>query len=142
MLCYYISLFFLWLCFSKVNGFYGARGAAGAIPYLYTQVARQFHQQLCAFQQKKRIQLFEYYRSKWTFHVKGLWYYVDRDPLPSLTLIGSSNFGKYWNRISSLLKLNINFLLIVWINSTPERKSLHLCLEQCFSPCIIQSFSG
>lgn len=77
----------------EVNGFYGARGAAGAIPYLYTQVARQFHQQLCAFQQKKRIQLFEYYRSKWTFHVKGLWYYVDRDPLPSLTLIGSSNFG-------------------------------------------------
>lgn len=77
----------------EVNGFYGARGAAGAIPYLYTQVARQFHQQVCAFQQEKRIQLFEYYRSKWTFHVKGLWYYVARDPLPTLTLIGSSNFG-------------------------------------------------
>ncbi|XP_014777063.1 CDP-diacylglycerol--glycerol-3-phosphate 3-phosphatidyltransferase, mitochondrial isoform X1 [Octopus bimaculoides] len=77
----------------EVNGFYGASGAAGAIPYLYIQVARQFHQKLCAFEQQKRIQLYEYYRNKWTFHVKGLWYYISKDQLPSLTLIGSSNFG-------------------------------------------------
>lgn len=78
-----------------MNGFYGASGAAGAIPYLYIQVARQFHQKLCAFEQQKRIQLYEYYRNKWTFHVKGLWYYISKDQLPSLTLIGSSNFGEF-----------------------------------------------
>ena len=35
----------------------------------------------------------EYVRDKWTFHAKGLWYYLPNEPLPSLTLIGSPNFG-------------------------------------------------
>ena len=35
----------------------------------------------------------EYVRAKWTFHVKGLWFYPPKEPLPSLTLIGSPNFG-------------------------------------------------
>ncbi|GAB1598081.1 CDP-diacylglycerol--glycerol-3-phosphate 3-phosphatidyltransferase, mitochondrial-like isoform X2 [Argonauta hians] len=87
------SRFKILMASPEANGFYGASGAAGAIPYLYIQVARQFHQKLCAYKQQKRVQLYEYYRNKWTFHVKGLWYYISKDHLPSLTLIGSSNFG-------------------------------------------------
>ena len=35
----------------------------------------------------------EYVHHKWALHVKGLWYYSPNEPLPSLTLIGSPNFG-------------------------------------------------
>ena len=35
----------------------------------------------------------EYVHHKWALHVKGLWYYSPNGPLPSLTLIGSPNFG-------------------------------------------------
>ena len=44
-------------------------------------------------QQTENISVQEYVRDKWTFHVKGLWYYPPNEPLPSLTLIGSPNFG-------------------------------------------------
>jgi CDP-diacylglycerol--glycerol-3-phosphate 3-phosphatidyltransferase len=29
----------------------------------------------------------------WTFHAKGIWYYLPGEKLPSATLIGSPNFG-------------------------------------------------
>jgi phosphatidylserine/phosphatidylglycerophosphate/cardiolipin synthase-like enzyme len=29
----------------------------------------------------------------WTFHAKGIWYYLPGETLPSATLIGSPNFG-------------------------------------------------
>ncbi|KAK7475409.1 hypothetical protein BaRGS_00033359 [Batillaria attramentaria] len=77
----------------EVNGFYGARGIAGYIPAAYIHIARQFFDQVQHYKQGQRIQLFEYYRNKWTFHVKGLWYYLPRQSTPSLTLIGSPNFG-------------------------------------------------
>lgn len=41
----------------------------------------------------ERISVHEYVRDKWTFHVKGLWYYPANKHLPNLTLIGSPNFG-------------------------------------------------
>lgn len=36
----------------------------------------------------------EYERPGWTYHAKGLWYYLPGSHLPDLTLIGSSNFGE------------------------------------------------
>lgn len=35
----------------------------------------------------------EYQRKGWTFHAKGIWHYLPGQVLPSLTLIGSPNFG-------------------------------------------------
>lgn len=38
--------------------------------------------------------LHEYLRKDWTYHAKGLWYYASGSKYPSLTLIGSPNFGE------------------------------------------------
>uniref|UniRef100_UPI0037E8D74F CDP-diacylglycerol--glycerol-3-phosphate 3-phosphatidyltransferase, mitochondrial n=1 Tax=Semicossyphus pulcher TaxID=241346 RepID=UPI0037E8D74F len=77
----------------EVNGFFGAKGVAGAIPAAYIHIARQFYNQVCRLGQQERIHLHEYHRSQWTFHAKGLWYYLQGQDRPCLTLIGSPNFG-------------------------------------------------
>ncbi|KAM3591840.1 uncharacterized protein V6R79_008165 [Siganus canaliculatus] len=77
----------------EVNGFFGAKGVAGAIPEAYIHIARQFYNQVTQLDQQERIHLHEYHRSQWTFHAKGLWYYLQGQDRPCLTLIGSPNFG-------------------------------------------------
>ncbi|XP_030840085.1 CDP-diacylglycerol--glycerol-3-phosphate 3-phosphatidyltransferase, mitochondrial [Strongylocentrotus purpuratus] len=77
----------------QVNGFYGSRGISGYIPHSYTFIAREFFRAIHQGRQQRRITLYEFYRVAWTFHVKGLWYYLPEESLPSLTLIGSPNFG-------------------------------------------------
>ncbi|XP_047465640.1 CDP-diacylglycerol--glycerol-3-phosphate 3-phosphatidyltransferase, mitochondrial isoform X2 [Mugil cephalus] len=77
----------------EVNGFFGAKGVAGAIPAAYIHIARQFYNQVCRLGQQERVHLHEYHRSEWTFHAKGLWYYLQGQDRPCLTLIGSPNFG-------------------------------------------------
>ncbi|XP_060109176.1 CDP-diacylglycerol--glycerol-3-phosphate 3-phosphatidyltransferase, mitochondrial isoform X1 [Heteronotia binoei] len=77
----------------EVNGFFGAKGVAGAIPAAYVHIERQFFSEVCCLGQQERIRLQEYSRSGWTFHAKGLWLYLAGSNLPCLTLIGSPNFG-------------------------------------------------
>ncbi|XP_028286918.1 CDP-diacylglycerol--glycerol-3-phosphate 3-phosphatidyltransferase, mitochondrial [Parambassis ranga] len=77
----------------EVNGFFGAKGVAGAIPAAYIHIARQFYNQVCQLGQQERVHLHEYHRPWWTFHAKGLWYYLQGQDRPCLTLIGSPNFG-------------------------------------------------
>ncbi|XP_030256313.1 CDP-diacylglycerol--glycerol-3-phosphate 3-phosphatidyltransferase, mitochondrial isoform X1 [Sparus aurata] len=77
----------------EVNGFFGAKGVAGAIPAAYIHIARQFYNKVCRLGQQERVHLHEYHRSQWTFHAKGLWYYLQGQDRPCLTLIGSPNFG-------------------------------------------------
>ncbi|KAG8507477.1 CDP-diacylglycerol--glycerol-3-phosphate 3-phosphatidyltransferase, mitochondrial, partial [Galemys pyrenaicus] len=77
----------------EVNGFFGARGVAGAIPAAYMHIERQFYSEVCGLGQQERVQLQEYWRRGWTFHAKGLWLYLAGSSLPCLTLIGSPNFG-------------------------------------------------
>ncbi|KAH0629392.1 hypothetical protein JD844_011443 [Phrynosoma platyrhinos] len=77
----------------EVNGFFGAKGVAGAIPAAYVYIERQFFSEVCSLGQQERVQLQEYSRSGWTFHAKGLWLYLAGSSLPCLTLIGSPNFG-------------------------------------------------
>ncbi|XP_075436132.1 CDP-diacylglycerol--glycerol-3-phosphate 3-phosphatidyltransferase, mitochondrial isoform X2 [Ascaphus truei] len=77
----------------EVNGFFGARGIAGAIPAAYVYIERQFYRKVCKLGQQHRIKLKEYCRDHWTFHAKGLWLYPAGTNLPCLTLIGSPNFG-------------------------------------------------
>lgn len=55
----------------EVNGFFGAKGVAGAIPAAYVYIERQFFSEVCSLGQQERIQLQEYFRSGWTFHAKG-----------------------------------------------------------------------
>nr|XP_055169720.1 CDP-diacylglycerol--glycerol-3-phosphate 3-phosphatidyltransferase, mitochondrial [Nyctereutes procyonoides] len=77
----------------EVNGFFGAKGVAGAIPAAYVHIERQFYREVCSLGQQERVQLQEYWRRGWTFHAKGLWLYLAGSSLPCLTLIGSPNFG-------------------------------------------------
>lgn len=44
--------------------------------------------------QDHRISLFEFEKFGWSYHAKGLWYYLPDSKLPNLTLIGSSNYGE------------------------------------------------
>ena len=60
---------------------------SGGIPHAYTLLACD------VYKQTNNISVLEYIHHKWTFHVKGLWYYPPNEPLPSLTLIGSPNLG-------------------------------------------------
>lgn len=78
----------------NANGFQGASGPAGGIPAAYSQIAKTFYRRLVELAQVQRIKLFEYERTGWTYHAKGLWYYLPESFLPDLTLIGSSNFGE------------------------------------------------
>ncbi|XP_069511342.1 CDP-diacylglycerol--glycerol-3-phosphate 3-phosphatidyltransferase, mitochondrial [Ambystoma mexicanum] len=77
----------------EVNGFFGAKGLAGAIPAAYTHIEQQFYKEVCRLGQQNRIQLQEFNRKDWTFHAKGLWLYHPGSSHPCLTLIGSPNFG-------------------------------------------------
>ena len=55
----------------EVNGFYGAKGVAGAIPAAYVHIARQFYGNVRRLGQQERVHLYEYHRPQWTFHAKG-----------------------------------------------------------------------
>nr|XP_006635218.1 PREDICTED: CDP-diacylglycerol--glycerol-3-phosphate 3-phosphatidyltransferase, mitochondrial isoform X1 [Lepisosteus oculatus] len=77
----------------EVNGFFGAKGVAGSIPAAYVHIARQFYSRVCRLGQQERIRLHEYHQRNWTFHAKGLWYYLQGSDKPCLTLVGSPNFG-------------------------------------------------
>ncbi|XP_074703391.1 CDP-diacylglycerol--glycerol-3-phosphate 3-phosphatidyltransferase, mitochondrial isoform X3 [Strix aluco] len=56
----------------EVNGFFGAKGVAGAIPAAYVYIEHQFYSEVCYLQQQQRVQLQEYSRAGWTFHAKVL----------------------------------------------------------------------
>ncbi|CAD5116077.1 DgyrCDS5007 [Dimorphilus gyrociliatus] len=74
----------------EVNGFFGARGVLGAIPDAYTLIEKQFFEKL---DNESKIEIFEYFRKDWTYHAKGMWFYFENKLYPSLTLIGSPNYG-------------------------------------------------
>jgi len=77
----------------RANGFLGARGFAGGIPHAYTHIAKKFYNKIDKLGLHKRIRMHEYQREGWTFHAKGLWYYPPGEDLPTMTMVGSPNFG-------------------------------------------------
>ncbi|KAK3912093.1 CDP-diacylglycerol--glycerol-3-phosphate 3-phosphatidyltransferase, mitochondrial, partial [Frankliniella fusca] len=87
------AVFTLLTAHPSTNGFFNASGIAGGIPALYTQLAKEFWNKACKLQQQDRVEIKEYVRPGWTYHGKGLWLILPGQKLPSLTLIGSPNFG-------------------------------------------------
>lgn len=77
----------------KANGFLGAKGIMGHIPACYTYLEHQFFNKVTQANQSFRIRIQEYTRVGWTFHAKGVWVYPSGSSTPTLTLIGSPNFG-------------------------------------------------
>mmetsp|Transcript_24137 Transcript_24137/g.62978 ORF Transcript_24137/g.62978 Transcript_24137/m.62978 type:complete len:520 (+) Transcript_24137:113-1672(+) len=76
------------------NGFLGARGLLGHIPAAYTHIAAAFLALLRRRGQEGRVKLYEYARTGYTFHAKGIWGYGVGEEHPSYTLVGSPNFGE------------------------------------------------
>jgi CDP-diacylglycerol--glycerol-3-phosphate 3-phosphatidyltransferase len=106
----------------EANGFLGAKGPAGGIPFAYSLIARKFQKEFEKSRQGSRISLMEYLRDAWTYHGKGLWYYPSNGDHPCLTLIGSPNFGE------RSVKRDLETQLAI-VSENPEfRKRLH---EEC-----------
>ena len=77
---------------------------------MYIHFAHQFLKEIQWYNRQDMIKYYEYFRKGWTFHGKGahtmfylistfialhvgLWYYLSGEALPSITFVGSSNFG-------------------------------------------------
>lgn len=77
----------------EANGFYESRGFGKHIPEVYIHLCKNFHRKVVNSNREHDFSLLEYIRKGWTFHGKGMWCYLPGEGLPSLTLIGSPNFG-------------------------------------------------
>ena len=75
------------------NGFLNASGAAGKIPAVYSLLTKNFYDEVLQRDKGGNIRIWEYIRPTWTYHAKGMWFYPKDSFLPSMTVIGSSNFG-------------------------------------------------
>ena len=77
----------------SANGFYGSSGLSSLIPSAYLQNELHFLRDINNKGKKEMMMMNEYMREGWTYHAKGMWYYPPSSPLPSFSIIGSSNFG-------------------------------------------------
>ena len=68
---------------------------------MYIHFAKKFLEAVSSHGYEDRVQYFEYLREGWTFHGKGLWYYLPGEQLPSLSLVGSSNYGTCMRAITT-----------------------------------------
>ncbi|XP_044740378.1 CDP-diacylglycerol--glycerol-3-phosphate 3-phosphatidyltransferase, mitochondrial isoform X2 [Chrysoperla carnea] len=106
----------------KANGFQGAKGPAGGIPAAYSLLAKKFQDRLNG--KSDSIRLFEYLRPGWTYHAKGLWYYLPEHKYPVLTFIGSPNFG------ARSVKRDLETQIVIVTKSDELAQKLH---EECSS---------
>ena len=67
---------------------------AGHVPAMYMHFAKKFLKDVRKTGNDNRVKYLEYERPGWTFHGKGLWYHLAGESHPSLTLVGSSNYGR------------------------------------------------
>ncbi|WFD40539.1 CDP-diacylglycerol--glycerol-3-phosphate 1-phosphatidyltransferase [Malassezia japonica] len=85
----------------EANGFFGSKGVSGRIPGAYTYLEKQFWEQVVdrgldkplPGQDTPTVELREWRKYGWTYHQKGVWITPPGTPLPTTTLIGSSNYG-------------------------------------------------
>ena len=73
------------------NGFYGAQGISRHITTMYMRLSNLFLRKIA--NSNGRIKYYEFKKDNWSFHAKGVWFYRNGDELPSLTMIGSPNYG-------------------------------------------------
>jgi len=113
------SEFDLLMAHPKANGFLGAKGFAGGIPHAYTHIAKKFFNKIKKYGLQDRIRMHEYEREGWTFHAKGLWYYPPGNSYPTLTMVGSPNFG--YRSVNKDLETQLTIVT----NNTDLQKGLH-----------------
>eukprot|EP00743_Colponemidia_sp_Colp-15_P009810 GILK01010746.1.p1 GENE.GILK01010746.1~~GILK01010746.1.p1 ORF type:complete len:459 (-),score=38.28 GILK01010746.1:34-1410(-) len=77
----------------QANSFYQSKGPSYYIPHAYTAMAKDLFDSYRKNGMSDKLRMFEYTKQGWSFHAKGMWVYHGADSNPSLTLLGSSNFG-------------------------------------------------
>ncbi|KAI8339350.1 hypothetical protein BC941DRAFT_420238 [Chlamydoabsidia padenii] len=77
----------------EANGFFNSKGVSRFLPPAYTFIERQFYRQVVKAKKQEMIGIEEYKRPGWTYHAKGLWVNFTNKSWPSLTMVGSPNFG-------------------------------------------------
>ncbi|KAJ1678766.1 CDP-diacylglycerol--glycerol-3-phosphate 3-phosphatidyltransferase, partial [Spiromyces aspiralis] len=77
----------------EANGFYKSKGMSRHIPDAYTLFELEFLNAVAERGREGVVQLREWRRSGWTYHGKGFWYYLSGAKYPSMTIIGSPNYG-------------------------------------------------
>ncbi|CAO3678833.1 unnamed protein product [Rhizopus stolonifer] len=78
----------------EANGFFNSRGVSRFLPPAYTHIERKFYRQVKRSNRQDEISIEEYKRPGWTYHAKGLWVFLGGESTPSVTMIGSPNFGQ------------------------------------------------
>ncbi|XP_041978643.1 CDP-diacylglycerol--glycerol-3-phosphate 3-phosphatidyltransferase, mitochondrial isoform X2 [Aricia agestis] len=106
----------------NANGFLGASGPAGGIPYAYSLIAKKFWQKVVDYNQISRVRILEYERPGWTFHAKGLWYYPPGSEVPWACVVGSANLGE------RSVRRDLEAQAAIFTESPDLQKKLH---EEC-----------
>lgn len=78
----------------KANCFFDAKDISKFIPLSYSVIEEALYHKIAQANKLDSIFIYEYEKSDWTFHAKGIWYYFPNQTLPSISLIGSANFGE------------------------------------------------
>ncbi|KAF2103219.1 phosphatidylglycerophosphate synthase [Rhizodiscina lignyota] len=89
----------------EATSFYGTAGLTGYIPAAFTPQARRFLKSVEDNGRQQQVQLLEWSRGRgdkpggWTYHAKGLWITEPEEDDPSITIIGSYNYGERSSRL-------------------------------------------
>lgn len=85
---------------AKANSFYKSSGLSYYIPELYLLIAKKFLEQIHTRGKDGLLKLYEWQNGVvntpggWSYHAKGIWLTVPDEEVPSVTVIGSSNYTK------------------------------------------------
>lgn len=84
----------------KANSFYKSSGASYYIPEAYLLIAKKFLEEITRRGKNNLIKLFEWQNGVvntpggWSYHAKGIWISVPEEDVPSITVVGSSNYTR------------------------------------------------
>lgn len=85
---------------AKANSFYKSSGISYYIPEAYLLIAKRFLEEVHNRGKDNLIKLYEWQNGVvntaggWSYHAKGIWLSVPEEDVPSITVIGSSNYTK------------------------------------------------
>lgn len=110
---------------AKANSFYKSGGVSYYIPEAYLLIAKKFLEDIKAKLKDHLIKLYEWKNGVvntpggWSYHAKGIWITAPDEELPSITIIGSSNYTKR----AYTLDLESNAIVITKDPSLKKRMS-------------------
>ncbi|KAJ1915249.1 CDP-diacylglycerol--glycerol-3-phosphate 3-phosphatidyltransferase [Mycoemilia scoparia] len=87
------SQFDILIASPQANGFYTAKDISRYIPNAYTLFELEFLKEVHRRGAQGLVKINEWNRPGWTYHGKGFWSSIGNEKYPSLTMIGSPNYG-------------------------------------------------